>query len=173
MGLREQSIVGCFTELCFSVFRGACACGVAKAILNNFVLPTRASTAGFNNNNVTHHQYPAGQGMFTSPLINIPLGRGCSHVHSSTSLWAGHVHKSTHQYPAGQGMFTCPLINIPLGRGCSQVHPSTSRWAGDVYKSTHQHPAWQGMFTCPPINLQLGGATTLQLLIIAEESACI
>ena len=32
MGLREQSIVGCILELCFSVFFCAGDCGVAKAI---------------------------------------------------------------------------------------------------------------------------------------------
>ena len=45
-GSREQSIVGCFHELCFSVFRGAGTYGVAK-----FVFPTWALAAGFNNNN--------------------------------------------------------------------------------------------------------------------------
>ena len=32
MGLREQSIVGCFLEFVFQFFRGAGACGVASAI---------------------------------------------------------------------------------------------------------------------------------------------
>ena len=41
MGLRDQSIVGCFPELCFSVFRGACACVVVKTIYKQF-FPTRA-----------------------------------------------------------------------------------------------------------------------------------
>ena len=36
MGLREQSIVGCFPELYFPVFRGAGACGVAKVIYKQF-----------------------------------------------------------------------------------------------------------------------------------------
>ena len=39
MGLRKQSIVGCSHELCFSVFRGAGACGVAKAIYKQFFSP--------------------------------------------------------------------------------------------------------------------------------------
>ena len=51
MGLREQSIVGCFPELCFSVFRGAGACGVAKVIINSFIFSTWACAAGFNNDN--------------------------------------------------------------------------------------------------------------------------
>ena len=34
-----------------SVFRGAGACGVAKAIYKNFVFPTRECAAGLNNNN--------------------------------------------------------------------------------------------------------------------------
>ena len=38
MGLRDQSIVGCFPELCFSVFHGA-------------VFPTHACGSAFNNNN--------------------------------------------------------------------------------------------------------------------------
>ena len=36
MGLREQSTVGCFTELCFSVFRGVGVCGVGKEIYTQF-----------------------------------------------------------------------------------------------------------------------------------------
>ena len=32
VGQREPSIVGCFPELCFSVLRGAGACGVAKRV---------------------------------------------------------------------------------------------------------------------------------------------
>ena len=35
----------------FSVFRGAGACGVAYAFISNFVVPTWACAAGFNNNN--------------------------------------------------------------------------------------------------------------------------
>ena len=34
--LREQSIVGCFPELYFSIFRGSGACGVSKAIYKQF-----------------------------------------------------------------------------------------------------------------------------------------
>ena len=37
MGLRKQSIVGCFPELCFPVFRGAGASGAANEIYNKFV----------------------------------------------------------------------------------------------------------------------------------------
>ena len=51
MGLRELSTVGCLIELCFSVFRSAGVCGVAKAIYKQFVSPTWPCAAGFNNNN--------------------------------------------------------------------------------------------------------------------------
>ena len=39
MGFREKSIVGCFPQLCFSVFRGADACGVEKTINKQFCFP--------------------------------------------------------------------------------------------------------------------------------------
>ena len=50
MGLREKSIVVASLSLFFS-FRGTGACGVARQFLNNFVFPTCACAAGFNNNN--------------------------------------------------------------------------------------------------------------------------
>ena len=37
--------------VCFSVLHGAGACGVAKAIYKQFIFPTWACAAGFNNNN--------------------------------------------------------------------------------------------------------------------------
>ena len=48
MGLREQSIVGCFPDLCFSVFRGSGACGVAKATYKQLCFPTWACAPGNN-----------------------------------------------------------------------------------------------------------------------------
>ena len=50
MGLREQSIVGCFPKFFFSVFPCAGACGVGPQFISNF-FPPRACAAGFNNNN--------------------------------------------------------------------------------------------------------------------------
>ena len=51
MGLREQSIVGRFPELCFFlVFRSAGVCAVAKQFIKNFVFTTWACAADFNNN---------------------------------------------------------------------------------------------------------------------------
>ena len=38
-------------RVCFSVLRGAGGCGVAKQFISNFVFPTWACDAGFNNNN--------------------------------------------------------------------------------------------------------------------------
>ena len=40
IGLRVQSTVSSFPELCFSVFRGVSACGVEEAIFKNVVFPT-------------------------------------------------------------------------------------------------------------------------------------
>ena len=49
MGLREQSNVGCIPEFFrFSVVK--VLLWLRKQFINNFVLPTWASTAGFNNN---------------------------------------------------------------------------------------------------------------------------
>ena len=47
MGLRGQSIVGCFPEFVFQLVSPAAgAYGVAKAIMNNFVFSTWACAAG-------------------------------------------------------------------------------------------------------------------------------
>ena len=53
MGLRMESTVGCFPELCLLQFSVAhsCACGVAKAIYEQFCFPTWTLAAGFNNTN--------------------------------------------------------------------------------------------------------------------------
>ena len=49
-GLREQSIVGCFPELCFfQFFVLQVLVGLRKQFMNNFVFPTWACAAGFNN----------------------------------------------------------------------------------------------------------------------------
>ena len=56
MDLREQSIVGCFSDFCFSVFRGAGACGVAKAIYKQFYFSHLGRAAGFNNNNNNNNE---------------------------------------------------------------------------------------------------------------------
>ena len=47
MGLRGQTIL----RFCFPVYRGAGACGLRKQFMNNYVSPTWACAAGFNNNN--------------------------------------------------------------------------------------------------------------------------
>ena len=52
MGSRVQSTVGCFPELCFlQFFVVQVLVGLRKKFINNFVLPTCAGAAGFNNNN--------------------------------------------------------------------------------------------------------------------------
>ena len=53
MGSRVQSTVGCFLpELCFLQFSVAqVLVGLRKQFINNFIYPTCASAAGFNNNN--------------------------------------------------------------------------------------------------------------------------
>ena len=53
MGLREQSKVGCFHELCcFQFFLARVrACGVANAIYKQVIFPTWVCTGAFNNNN--------------------------------------------------------------------------------------------------------------------------
>ena len=52
MDSRVQSTVGCFPELCFLHFPVALVLvGLRKQFINNFVYPTRACAAVFNNNN--------------------------------------------------------------------------------------------------------------------------
>ena len=52
MGLRVQLTVGCFPELCFLQFSVVQVLVVLqKQFLNNFVFPTLACAADFNNNN--------------------------------------------------------------------------------------------------------------------------
>ena len=52
MGSRVQSTVGCFIELCFLQFSVAqVLVGLRKQFINNFVFPTCAYAAGFNNKN--------------------------------------------------------------------------------------------------------------------------
>ena len=53
MGSGEQSIVGCFSEFLFSFLWYRCLC---KQFMNNFVFPTWACAAGFNNNNKTEEK---------------------------------------------------------------------------------------------------------------------
>ena len=51
MGLREQSAVGCIPELCFFHFYVVqVIVWLRKQLINNFILPTLACAAGFNNN---------------------------------------------------------------------------------------------------------------------------
>ena len=51
-GSRVQSTVGCFPELCFLQFAlTQVLVGLRKQLMNNFVFPTWACDAGFNNNN--------------------------------------------------------------------------------------------------------------------------
>ena len=57
MGSRVQLTVGCFPELCFlQFFVAQVLMGLRKQFLNNFVFPTWAYAAGFNNNNNTEIQ---------------------------------------------------------------------------------------------------------------------
>ena len=51
MGWRVQSTVGCFPELCcLQFFVAQVLVGLRKQLLNNFIFPTWACAAGFNNN---------------------------------------------------------------------------------------------------------------------------
>ena len=50
MGLREQSIVGCFPEFVFQFSVVQVLVRLRKQFINNFVFPTWACAAGFNNN---------------------------------------------------------------------------------------------------------------------------
>ena len=50
MGLREQSIVGCFPEFVFQFYFAHVLMGLRKQLINNFVFSTWACAAGFNNN---------------------------------------------------------------------------------------------------------------------------
>ena len=51
MGLREQSIVSCFSEFVFQFSVAQVLVGLRKKFTNNFVFPTWACAAGFNNDN--------------------------------------------------------------------------------------------------------------------------
>ena len=51
MGLREQSIVGCFPEFVFQFSVAQELVGLRKQFTNNFAFLTWAYAAGFNNNN--------------------------------------------------------------------------------------------------------------------------
>ena len=51
MGLREQSLVGCFVEFVFSFSVAHVLLRLSKHFINNFVFPTWACAAGFTNNN--------------------------------------------------------------------------------------------------------------------------
>ena len=50
-GSRVQSTVGCFPELCLLQFSVAqVLVGLRKQYINNFIFPTKACAAGYNNN---------------------------------------------------------------------------------------------------------------------------
>ena len=51
MGLRVQSIIGCFSEFVFQFSVTLALVGLRKQFINDFVFPTWACAAGFNNNN--------------------------------------------------------------------------------------------------------------------------
>ena len=51
MGLREQSIVGCFPEFVFQFSMVQVLVGLCEQFVNNFVFISWACSAGFNNNN--------------------------------------------------------------------------------------------------------------------------
>ena len=50
MGLREQSIVGCFPEFVFQFSVAQVLVGLQTLFINNFVFTILACAAGFNNN---------------------------------------------------------------------------------------------------------------------------
>ena len=57
--LRVQSIVSCFPELCFLQLSVAqVVVGLRKQFINNFIFPTWARAAGFNNNNNNNNNNP-------------------------------------------------------------------------------------------------------------------
>ena len=51
MGLRVQSIVGCFPQFVFPFYMVQVLVGLRKQFINNFVSLTWACAAGFHNNN--------------------------------------------------------------------------------------------------------------------------
>ena len=51
MGLREQSIAGCFTQSVFQFFVVQVLVGLRKEFINHIVFSTSSCAAGFNNNN--------------------------------------------------------------------------------------------------------------------------
>ena len=72
MGLRVQSTVGCFPELCLLQFSVAQVLGVLrKHFINNFVFPTWACAAGFSNNNVIY------TGVILSQIITLRVCTTC------------------------------------------------------------------------------------------------
>ena len=57
MGLREQSIVGCFREFVFVFSVVHIVVGLRKQIIKKMFFPTWACDAGFNNNNNNNNKY--------------------------------------------------------------------------------------------------------------------
>ena len=58
MGSRVQLTVGCFLELCFLQFSVAqVLVGLRRQFITNFVFPTSACAAGFDNNNNNYYYY--------------------------------------------------------------------------------------------------------------------
>ena len=57
MGLREQSIVGCFAEFVFQFSVAQVLVGLRKQFINIFVFPTWDCAAGINNNNKLNGLY--------------------------------------------------------------------------------------------------------------------
>ena len=77
MGSRVQSTVGCRPELCFIQFAVAQELvGLRKEFINNFVFPTWACAAGFNddnNNNVlnsTINSYICGTNVTRASIVD-------------------------------------------------------------------------------------------------------
>ena len=67
MGPRVQPTVGCFPELCF--FRFSVAQVLVTQLINNFVFPTWACAAGFENNN--NNNFAADRTIYFVSLTNI------------------------------------------------------------------------------------------------------
>ena len=84
MGSRVQSTVGCFPELCFQFSVVLVLVGLRKQFINNFVFPTWACAAGFNNYNNNNSRFSTGRLLaiedftFTYDERNLFLAQMCA-----------------------------------------------------------------------------------------------
>ena len=80
MGLKEQTIVGYFPEFVFQFSLARVLVGLLKLFMNNFVHPSWACAAGFNNNNNTQAPRRQSMGLTQSSdgyTATLYLGNSC------------------------------------------------------------------------------------------------